>query len=250
MFFIKKDYEPDDPRREFLVRALSAGAFAATGSMGLLTPARASLFGRAPREMPPGKSIFDMEGEVRINNRPANPDSRIDPGDTVATGKDSKVIFVVGKDAFILRSEGELKLSGKDGLLHNLRLMTGKLLSVFGKRDKKEQALAAVTSTATIGIRGTGIYFESEPDRSYVCTCYGLTNLASTEDPESRETIASGHHDAPRYILAEGDKGRRIRPAPMINHTDLELLLIEELVGRTPPFPVSDTDYNAPRRGY
>lgn len=250
MFFIKKAFETDDPRREFLVRALTAGAFAAVGGMGLWNTARASLLGRVPREMPSGRSIFDMEGDVRVNDKPARPDTLIRVDDTIATGRDSKVIFVVGKDAFILRSDSELTLSGKGVLLHNLRLLTGKLLSVFGQRDSREQALAAVTNTATIGIRGTGVYFESEPDLSYVCTCYGQTTLSATADPQSRETITSNHHDAPRYITADGDRGQRIRPAPVINHTDLELMLIEELVGRTPPFAVSDMEYTAPRRGY
>lgn len=38
------------------------------------------------------------------------------------------------------------------------------------------------------------------------------------------------------YILAEPQHARLIEPAPVINHTDRELTLIEELVGRLPPF--------------
>ena len=53
-----------------------------------------------------------------------------------------------------------------------LRLLTGSLLSVFGERGAN-QALSVNTSTATIGIRGTGIYMEAEPDLTYLCTCYG-----------------------------------------------------------------------------
>lgn len=253
MFFIKKDKELDDPRREFLVNALTAGVFAATGAMGLLMPAgiaEASIFGKVPRKVPPGKSIFDMSGEVRVNGELATGDTLIKSEDTVETGDKSQAVFVVGKDAFILHSNSKLKLSGTGILLNNLRLFTGRMLSVFGKREKNEPHLAAVTSTATIGIRGTGVYFESEPDLTYVCTCYGVTSLTSTIDPGSSEKIASQHHDAPRYITADGKKGQQIRPAPMKNHTDLELMLIEELVGRVPPFTVADTDYTAPRRGY
>lgn len=253
MFFIKKDEELDDPRREFLVNALSAGVFAATGAMGLLMPVReaeASLFGKVPRKVPPGKSFFDLSGEVRVNGELATGDTLVKADDTVETGDKSQAVFVVGKDAFLLHSNSTLKLSGTGILLNNLRLLTGRLLSVFGKREKHEPSLAAVTSTATIGIRGTGVYFESEPDLSYVCTCYGVTSIISTADPGSNEKIASKHHDAPRYIRADGDQGKRIIPAPMKNHTDLELMLIEELVGRVPPFAVADTDYNAPRRGY
>lgn len=252
MFFIKKDKELDDPRREFLVNALTAGAFVATGSMGLMMPAgaEAGIFGKVPRKVESGKSIFDMKGDVRVNGELATIDTVIKAADTVETGEKSQAVFVVGKDSFILHSNSKLKLSGSGILLNNLRLFTGRMLSVFGKRGRNEGALSAVTSTATIGIRGTGVYFESEPDLSYVCTCYGVTDLSSTADPSSNEKIASQHHDAPRYITAAGSKGSRIRSAPFINHTDLELMLIEELVGRVPPFTVADTDYSAPRRGY
>lgn len=250
MFFIKKDREIEDPRRDFLVKALSMGAFAATGAYGLLVPsAQASIFGKVPKKLPKGKSIFSMKGNVAVNRKAANEDTLIQADDLVETGDNSEVVFVMGKDAFILRSNSHLKLSGTGLLLRNLRLFTGKVLSVFGRRSKG-QSLAAVTTTATIGIRGTGVYMESEPDLSYVCTCYGTTQLSATADPSSSQQIVSQHHDAPRYIAAKGSSGKRIRPAPMINHTDLELTLIEELVGRVPPFSVSDIGYEAPRRGY
>ena len=38
--------------------------------------------------------------------------------------------------------------------------------------------------------------------------------------------------------------------APFINHTDQELMLIEALVGRVPPFVFPKSDYNPPRRSY
>jgi hypothetical protein len=252
MFFIKRDgLEPDDPRRAFLLRALTAGVFAATGTAGLLLPqAQASIFGKMPRQVPAGKSFFSIEGDVRVNGDKATEDTPVQVSDTVQTGEQSQAVFVVGKDAFILRSNSELKLAGTGLLLTNMRLLTGKLLSVFGKRGKKDPKLALASPTATIGIRGTGVYMESEPDLTYLCTCYGVVEMSSTEDAESRETIAAQHHDAPRYILAKGEAGKRIRPAPMINHEDIELLLIEELVGRAPPFDIKDQGYSAPRKGY
>lgn len=63
------------------------------------------------------------------------------------------------------------------------------------------------------------------------------------------ETIRSLHHDAPRYILADGNAGKLITPAPMKNHDDEELMLVEALVGRTPPFS-SVMNYRGGRRGY
>ena len=106
------------------------------------------------------------------------------------------------------------------------------------------------TSTSTIGIRGTGFYVESDPEQTYFCTCYGVTEVASNSDPDSKETIAATHHDRPLYIVADGGQGKNIRNAPFLNHTDQELSLIETLVGRKTPFVFSKDTYSAPRRTY
>jgi hypothetical protein len=89
--------------------------------------------------------------------------------------------------------------------------------------------------TATIGIRGTGVYLEAEPGLTYVCTCYGLAALASNADPDDAELIATTNHDMPRYISDRPVKGTRIRPAPVINHDNEELKLLEAIVGRKLP---------------
>jgi hypothetical protein len=59
------------------------------------------------------------------------------------------------------------------------------------------------------------------------------------------ETVTSTHHNA-RYILASGEQ--LIRKAPFKNHTDLELTLIEALVGRVPPFSLFDDSYGNTHR--
>jgi hypothetical protein len=101
-----------------------------------------------------------------------------------------------------------------------------------------------------MGIRGTGWYAESDPDQTYFCTCYGTTDVSASNDPDSRETVVSRHHDKPLYILADAERGKSIRDAPFKNHTDQELMLIEALVGRTPPFTFPKDDYSGPRRDY
>lgn len=67
---------------------------------------------------------------------------------------------------------------------------------------------------------------------------------AAQSDASSQVTVESRHHDAAKYVAAAG----RILPAPFINHTDDELMLIETLVGRTPPFALFDDSYGGPRR--
>ncbi|PCJ88051.1 MAG: hypothetical protein COA54_04630 [Thiotrichaceae bacterium] len=231
----------DDPRRKMLVRALAGGFFVAGGSAGILQPVHA--MGKIPKILESGKSIYDMRGNVTVSGRKADENTLITSSDVVVTGRRSHVVFAVGKDAFVLRSNSRLELSGSGMLVNTLRLVTGKLLSVFGKTKHRIK-----TPNATIGIRGTGVYTEAEPEQTYICTCYGVVDLSADNDKDSTETIVSQHHDAPRYILSNEASGRNIREAPFINHTDLELQVIEGLVGREPPFTMAGGGYSAPRR--
>jgi hypothetical protein len=235
--------EFDEKRRNFLIKALSYGMFA-TGASGLSVPAWA--MGQVPGELPPGRSIYRLKGKVKVDGRLATLETPITFKSTIETGADGSIVFAVGKDAFILRSHGKLEMRGSESILTGLRLITGKLLSVFGKRQP-EHRLGVSTVVATIGIRGTGMYIESEPDQSYICTCYGTADLSSIKDAQSKETVVTKHHDAPRYILANAPAGQGIRQAPVINHTDEELELIESLVGRSVPFAYTG-DYDSLRK--
>ena len=221
-----------DPRRTFLVRALSLGWFAKT--LPAVLTHEAFALGGLSKKMPPGRSIYKLKGAVSVDGRPANLETEIRANALIKTGRSSRIIFVVGNDAFILRSNSELQLGGTGFFIETMRILSGKLLSVFGKREKSHQIK---TVTATIGIRGTGVYVESEQDRSYVCTCYGQTEIQSNVDATARVEVKTKYHDTPYYIYAKTEgKQEYIRPAPVINHKDSELELIEQLVGRQTPF--------------
>lgn len=237
----------DDSRRDFLIRGLSLGLLA--GGAGWNLPALAALFGRLPGKLPEGKSVFELKGDVRVNGVPANEHTVIGPADTITTGANSYLIAAVGANAFIVRDQSNFQLGGASAAKQLFRLVTGKVLGVFGKL-KQGESLSLTTPVATIGIRGTGVYAESDAAKTYLCTCYGTTQIASAADPSASEQIVSKHHDAPRYILAAPDSGKRIIPAPFINHTDLELMTLEALVGRKVPFGLPAQEYERPRRDY
>lgn len=239
--------EADDPRRRLLIKALTAGVISAA-LMNKLALAE-SIFGSTPRKLPPGRSIYRLRGRATVNGKEANLSTLIKPNDSIQTYDKSELVFVVGGHAMILREMSQLRLAGKEDnasfLIQGIRIVSGKLLAV-----SRSQGTQIRTSTATIGIRGTGFYIESEPDQTYFCTCYGLSDVESTDDPSSKDTVASKYHDKPLYIFATEPEGKNIRPAPFINHTDQELMLIETLVGRTPPFVFAGDEYSAPRREY
>ncbi|TSA19188.1 MAG: hypothetical protein D4R74_00080 [Betaproteobacteria bacterium] len=214
-------------RREWLKRALAGGA-----ALPLLLRDVLAAGTQAG-------GVVQMNGEVLINGRAAALGAPVLPGDHVVTAPGANAVFVVGADAFLLRGNSELLTSGRSNvLISSLRLVTGRLLSVFGRGQRR-----IATPTATIGIRGTGLYLEVEAERTYACTCYGVADLEASNMPSARETVRTKHHDSPRYIHAHGEMPiKMIEVAPVINHTDAELIMLEALVGRTPPFVGSGMD--------
>jgi hypothetical protein len=178
------------------------------------------------------KGVYRVRGDVRINGAPAQQGQEIRTGDTVTTGPGAELVVVIGRDAYMVRERASLTFAADA-----LRVVTGAVLSVFGGGARRIQ-----TPTATIGIRGTGIYVEAEPERTYVCTCYGEVEIASRMDPSARETVRTRHHEAPRYVMGSGAP-QMLMQAPVVNHTDAELILLESLVGRRPPFMDSGSTY-------
>ena len=189
----------DDPRRAFLVQALSLGWLAA--GLGWQREALADWYGEVPRQLPPGRSVFRIDGDVRVNGQRANKDTVIGVNDHIRTAADASLVAVVGKDALLLRGGSELKLDVARGVKQALRLVSGAMLAVFGHRD---ETLDITTPIATIGIRGTGVYVESEAERSYVCTCYGEAELIPLAEPQAAETVKTRHHEQPRYVMPKG----------------------------------------------
>lgn len=183
------------------------------------------------------KGVYRVRGAAHVNDVPARPGMEVKPGDAVVTAAGSEIIFVVDRDALLLRENSRLEVGA--AAANVFRIITGALLSVYQPGVPKTLHV----QNATIGIRGTGVYVESAVDKTYVCTCYGEAELTPLADPGAREAVRTQHHEQPRYILPKG-AAQVIVKAPVINHTDAELTLLESLVGRRVPFdPADDRGY-------
>lgn len=181
------------------------------------------------------QGVRTVKGDVSVNGKPAAADTLVRAGDTVVLANGALATFVVGQDAFLMRGSSRAELIGSGLLVSAVQLITGKLLGVFGSGGERR----LVTATASIGIRGTGAYMEAEPQRTYFCLCYGTAEVAATMGG-ARESYSTRHHESPRYIYGDGRK-RAIVPASVANHTDSELILLESLVGRSPPQSFMDS---------
>ena len=200
------------------------------------------------------RGLRQIEGEVFLNGRMVSPEQLEGPNGvpvpsdaSIRTGSQSSAIFVIGRDAFLMRGNSRVDLNPnllnkKKNEIIGFNLSSGSILSVFARKK-----LTLRTLSAMIGIRGTGVYIETDSKKTYVCTCYGTSYLQVKDSPEINETVTTQHHDQPRFIYS-GEK--RIDPAPVINHSDQELILLERLVGRVPPFVKQQRDEGRESNGY
>ena len=214
-------------RRELLVKLAAAGALGAGGLLGLVRDALAA------GSLPATPGFRHIKGPVGVDSTRASIGLNIKPGQTVMTGEGGEAVYIIGPDAFLQREKTKITFE-ESGSAQVMRVNTGKVLSVFGKSRERARNLQIATSTATIGIRGTGCYIEAEEASTYFCLCYGEAEVMPKGDPKQKELIQTRHHDRPVLIGAAGS--RLIAPATVINHTDAELTMLENVVGRWPPF--------------
>ena len=227
-------------KRRLALRWLLAG-----GSIGLLplpllvrTALAMGRHGFAPE-------MRQVKGEVRINGVPAQVGAPVNHGDVVTTGSSGRAIFILDRAVYLLRPNTRIELPAKPGETLSdkaekiVRLTRGKMLAVLARGRTRFE-----TPTAVAGIRGSGLYLEVDPEKTYVCICYGRAALGSAVTGKVLEDVNTRHHESPRYIyqLVRSD-GRFIARAPVINHTDAELILLESLVNRKPPFVGTEGSY-------
>lgn len=221
-------------RRTFLRLMIGTGGLVGVNLPAVLRNALALGLSKPPVGM------YAVKGDVRINQVAAQTGSPVHPGDTVTTGDEAMAIFLIGKDVYLVRENTHLELGSESAeamkldVADVLRIVNGKMLSVFGKGQKR-----LVMPTVVAGVRGSGVYVEAQEQRTYICTCYGIAELTPQADPSIRQTVKTVHHEAPRYVYASrslSPENRIIVKAPVVNHTDAELIRLESLVYRQPPF--------------
>jgi len=216
-----------NPRRHFLScsAALAAGSLLPHAALGQNTA-----------------RIQTLRGGVLVNGRRVDMGAVIRAGDYVSTLADGFVLFAVGRDAFMLRGNGEMRFdpSPEPFLVTGLRLISGALGAVFGKRSAASVKIVAPNVTA--GIRGTGcylearVYLEAEPDLTYFCTCYGTIEMTSNVNTRERIVATTRHHDAPSLFYPAARNGSLIAPAAMETHSDAEMLAVAKAAGQQPPW--------------
>lgn len=210
-------------RRRLLMQLSALGLLSGAGIPGLIRSALAA------GNFAGVQGIHKMKGDVRINGKPAQVGQRVLPGDQVTTGADGEAVYVIDRNAFLQRGNSVVRF-GKDTAKEFMRVVTGRILSVFEHGEKR-----LVVPAAVIGIRGTACYIEAEPEKVYFCLCYGTALVEPNAEPGRVERIVTTHHDHPIFIHHDRGMPSMVN-AKVVNHTDDELIMLEWLNWRRPPF--------------
>ncbi len=206
-------------------------------AMGLLGPAGVSGLiqeALAKGDLPVVNGVNSLSGIATVNDIPAKVGTPVNAGDVVSTTTGSTAVLVVGKDAFLLRGGTSVSFQEsktRRGLVDSLLVTTGKILAVFAKRL---ETMNVKVPNATVGIRGTGCYFEVFDARSYFCLCYGEASIDGAGLSQSR-VIKTVHHENPVWLDDRGGV-MKVEKADFVNHNDDELIMLEKLNARVPPF--------------
>ena len=210
-------------RRKWMQAIAAMGAAGASGYLSELL---------AAGDLPPG--LHRVDGKVTVNGREAKSGTQVNMGDKVATGPGSTAVVVLKGDAMLMRADTIVEVRGSSGLMSDMIISAGRVLTVFSKKN-----VAVRAGSATIGIRGTGAYLEVLPGEVYFCLCYGEAVVSGPKLPD--RTVVTKHHEQP-LLLKESGGTMKAEPGGFRNHTDEELVMLEKLVGREPPF-VKDGQY-------
>ncbi|MDM8546442.1 FecR domain-containing protein [Candidatus Venteria ishoeyi] len=202
-------------RRDFLRLSLGISLV----PMGLLGFSRLSF----------ASNIAELEGVVTINRKPVTTESIVSIGDRIETKANSRIVFTINKDAYRLGPYSKMTVkANKAGTEVFLNLLSGSMLGVFSKGNKRIH-----THSATIGIRGTGVFLEVKHESTYFCTCFGETELNSivsepnAKDATHQEIISSKHHSSRMITHAPVPE---VSGSDMHGHTDAEIRQLAGLI--------------------
>jgi hypothetical protein len=192
-------------------------------------------------------NIVELRGDATLNGERLTSSQTVQTGDTVTTGPGSTLIFVLGNSAFHVRQNSNITVERGISLfaVSVLRLITGAVVSVWGKGDRR----LIVTPTLTAGIRGTGVYteiFAEQQGRSYLCNCYGEVQVQAGGD----QVLSRSSYHQSFWGETSPKGGRMLTPAKAINHTDEELEFLARLTGQQTAWQIAGHKGVKDGRGY
>ena len=161
--------------------------------------------------------IMEKQGTVTIDGLRAYKGSTARIDSEIRTGRDARAIIKLRDGSVIQLRQNSAFVVRKYEEASFLDLVAGRMLAIFTEGEHQVN-----TTTTVAGVRGTGLYFMADdPERTYICLCYGVVDLTSTKDESVKRTLTADHHAAVR--VDDKDGSATITKAGMEDHTDEEV---------------------------
>ena len=172
------------------------------------------------------------------------------PSNTTASQKNRRFQLKSNQQGGVIQAKDQLFyldpdteadfFSEDDGLVSNIVLKAGGVLSLFG--PSSGQGVEIKTFNAVGAIRGTTTYFAWQKDqrRTYVCCCYGGVQL--TNALGGQEDLQTKYHTA--VILPENGGVETAPYDTPLNHYDDDIVALESKLGRRPRWQLPNGQLN------
>lgn len=175
-------------------------------------------------------NVVEFSGEVWLNGARLRPDQSVQTGDVIETGPQGHLIFVIGLAAFQVRANTALSVMRGATFLtvSELQVKHGGVVSVWAQSKPSR----IVTPQVTVNVTAAGLYTEVSAlhSRTYCCNCFGTAQWVT--NGEVKATHAEHHHSF--WVDAPQGGTDSLDAAPMIKHTDQELVFLNQLLAQKP----------------
>lgn len=181
-----------------------------------------------------------LEGDVFINDLPAEIGDPISSLDTIETGSNSYCEVIFGQSNIFHLDENTLtQINWGES---DIQLKKGAIGSVFTKLGKflnGEKDFTISTPLTVAGVRGTAFFVKVEDDNNtYLCLCQGKLKV---DAGDSQLTMESGHHKA--YRFTKNGNTVEKESAPLLYHDDAKMDDLAALIDYTVPWDKNAANY-------
>ena len=189
-------------------------------------------------------TVSYIEGDVFIDNKPADFGQIVEIGAVVRTGSSSLCDINFGTaNIFRIEADTITKISiGPEN--REIEIEKGGIQAVFDKLKTFGTGtgdFAVRTPSAIAGIRGTVFYIRVENPRStYFCTCHGTIRQGGRGESEQKD-VSAYHHKAYRYTKS-GDTVT-VEQGTLLYHDDAMMDALAAKIGVTIPWDKYSSGY-------
>lgn len=175
-------------------------------------------------------SVAYVEGDARIDGKPAEIGQAVPPNAVVETGPASRCDIVFDRKNALGIGQNSLIRIDFSGLQASLKVERGGFGAVLKNLAKVagKDSFTIDTVNAIAGVRGTSLCVWAKDGYTYVCACNGEVHIADPKGGNALD-LAAAHHSARRYGTKDG--ATTVEEAGLEFHDDNSVQALADRIG-------------------